>query len=254
MNSFQKQQTNRILASFFGTEAISLKGVGVLIVVIFILTWLPDGMSGILEDYTAWLGWLQFCSALLMLFVTYLYLKNNIRMLPVTIDIKGSKKAKVLIIFLSSNKEADEAAACRSIESLERNNYRMPLVAIDHHRSRLKKIIVACSKDSCHQFDRFKECVSNVLPDFDASIIEVKNLDSFEDAKGIYDFLDDTFRELAGQKFREKEIVIDVTGGQKIVSIAACIYALPNDREIEYVSTTDYGVKTYDIKYDRESA
>ena len=49
--------------------------------------------------------------------------------------------------------------------------------------------------------------------------------------------------------FKEDDIVFDVTGGQKVIAIAGAMFAIPNDRHLQYVSTNDYSVKHYDLTY-----
>ena len=49
--------------------------------------------------------------------------------------------------------------------------------------------------------------------------------------------------------FKEDDIVFDVTGGQKVIAIAGAMFAIPNDRHLQYVSTNDYSVRHYDLIY-----
>ena len=53
-------------------------------------------------------------------------------------------------------------------------------------------------------------------------------------------------------KAKGKEIIIDITGGQKLVSIVGALQTLIKDREFQYVSTSDYNVKSFDIRYYEE--
>jgi beta-glucanase (GH16 family) len=41
------------------------------------------------------------------------------------------------------------------------------------------------------------------------------------------------------------EIMIDITGGQKVCSVAGTIVSLSKDWSIQYVSTSDYTIKEY---------
>ena len=77
----------------------------------------------------------------------------------------------------------------------------------------------------------------------------VRCIKNFEDAKSVYKFLESVYRQLKQEGFMEDDIVFDVTGGQKAISIAGAMFAIPNDRHLQYVSTSDYTVKHYDLTY-----
>ena len=82
-----------------------------------------------------------------------------------------------------------------------------------------------------------------------ADIVNEQYINDFEDAKSVYEFLENIYNELKKEDFKENDIVFDVTGGQKAVSIAGAMFAIPNDRHLQYVSTSDYTVKHYDLTY-----
>lgn len=67
--------------------------------------------------------------------------------------------------------------------------------------------------------------------------------------KAFINFLESVYDQLKQEGFTEDDIVFDVTGGQKAVSIAGAMFAIPNDRHSQYVSTSDYTVKHYDLTY-----
>lgn len=127
--------------------------------------------------------------------------------------------------------------------------YFMPFRAIDYHKETLAKIIISCSDQSFNDKDKFLKCVQNIFGSKIAKIIEIKNAGDFEKAKNVYDFLENTYEELKKEGFKEDDIVFDVTGGQKVITIAGAMFAIPNDRHLQYVSTNDYSVKHYDLTY-----
>ena len=144
------------------------------------------------------------------------------------------KAAKALVLFLSYNgSNEEEILKFKTIDKYGTNNYRMPLKAIDYHKQELKKIIIACSEKSYG----------------DKDIVSVQDIKDFENAKNVYEFLERIYGELKKVGFKEDDIVFDVTGGQKAVSIAGAMFAIPNDRHLQYVSTSDYTVKHYDLTY-----
>jgi len=125
----------------------------------------------------------------------------------------------------------------------------MPLKAIDYHKQRLKKIIIACSEKSHGDRDKFLKCVQNLFGKELADMTNVRCIKNFEDAKSVYKFLESVYSQLKQEGFIEDDIVFDVTGGQKAISIAGAMFAIPNDRHLQYVSTSDYTVKHYDLTY-----
>ena len=155
-----------------------------------------------------------------------------------------------MVLFLSYNWEANNSLKLMKIEEFgEKNNYRMPLTAIDYHKQRLKKIIVACSEKSHGDRDKFLKCVQNLFGKELADMANVRYIKNFEDAKSVYKFLESVYSQLGQEGFTEDDIVCDVTGGQKAISIAGAMFAIPNDRHLQYVSTSDYTVKHYDLTY-----
>ncbi|MDU2360082.1 MAG: TM1812 family CRISPR-associated protein, partial [Campylobacter concisus] len=160
------------------------------------------------------------------------------------------KKAKALVLFLSPNSsEEEKLEKFKSLEGFKSNNYFMPLTAIDYHKNRLTKLVIACSDQSFNDKDKFSKCVQNIFGSNIAKIIEIKSAGDFEKAKNVYDFLENTYEELKKEGFKEDDIVFDVTGGQKVIAIAGAMFAIPNDRHLQYVSTNDYSVKHYDLTY-----
>lgn len=63
--------------------------------------------------------------------------------------------------------------------------------------------------------------------------------------------MEDAYQYLKGTcGIKEDEILIDITGGQKVTTISGAIVALGAGRCFQYISTTDYSIKTYDIDYE----
>ena len=125
----------------------------------------------------------------------------------------------------------------------------MPLTAIDYHKDKLEKIIIACSEKSHGDREKFLKCIQNLFGKELVDIANVRYINNFEDAKSVYKFLESVYSQLKQEGFIEDDIVFDVTGGQKAISIAGAMFAIPNDRHLQYVSTSDYTVKHYDLTY-----
>ncbi|MGE3613325.1 MAG: hypothetical protein AB7G20_07630 [Sulfurimonas sp.] len=258
MTKFNNREARKILVSFIGSEVLTIRGILTLVAIVLTFSWFPDGLGALVKSIFSEETQMYFqigIPALILVGVYfYLYFNKDNLITPMDMHVDDAKEAKVLILFLSSNRAVQDALKVSSIEELGINNFRMPITAINYHKNKLKKVVVVCSKDSESNFDDFIACVKNILKDFDTSkILKHTSIINFEDAEQVYKLLENQYSKLKEEKIREKEIIIDVTGGQKIISIASCIFALPNDREIQYVSTTDYKVKSYDIRYDREN-
>ena len=259
MTHYEKRNFQKIIVSLLGSSLLERKAFFIIAGVLLFFAWLPDGMSSLLDKIFGGeiLKWSAkdgtMAVQILGSIVIFCAIKHIIpKSVPnVDIDINDRpKKAKALVLFLSYNWEANNSLKLMKIEEFgEKNNYRMPLTAIDYHKQRLKKIIVACSEKSHGDRDKFLKCVQNLFGKELADMANVRYIKNFEDAKSVYKFLESVYRQLKQEGFMEDDIVFDVTGGQKAISIAGAMFAIPNDRHLQYVSTSDYTVKHYDLTY-----
>ena len=259
MTHYEKRNFQKIIVSLLGSSLLERKAFFIIAGVLLFFAWLPDGMSSLLDKIFGGeiLKWSAkdgtMAVQILGSIVIFCAIKHIIpKSVPnVDIDINDRpKKAKALVLFLSYNWEANNSLKLMKIEEFgEKNNYRMPLTAIDYHKQRLKKIIVACSEKSHGDRDKFLKCVQNLFGKELADMANVRYIKNFEDAKSVYKFLESVYSQLGQEGFTEDDIVFDVTGGQKAISIAGAMFAIPNDRHLQYVSTSDYTVKHYDLTY-----
>ncbi|QIR75248.1 hypothetical protein FA592_02995 [Sulfurospirillum diekertiae] len=256
MTRFHKREAQKIVASFIGSNTLSIRGALIAIILMIIASWLPDGLievvAGVKEEDKVKVFCQLLISSGLLVWLMF-FIKNLSKSYVPTVDIEiepSPQASKVLILFLSANPKVHEVLHVNSIDELERNNFRMPLLAINHHKTRLKKVIVICSEDSQNIYEPFKNLVQKLLPTCDISMIEqTPSVIDFEDGNAVYELLETLYQDLAKAKYKHKEIMIDITGGTKVVTLASAIFAIPNDKELEYVSTSDYQIKTYDIRY-----
>jgi hypothetical protein len=259
MTHYEKRNFQKIIVSLLGSSLLGYRAFFIIAGVLLFFAWLPDGMSSLLDKISGGeiLKWSAkdgtMAVQILGSIVIFCAIKHIIpKSVPnVDIDINDRpKKAKALVLFLSYNWEANNSLKLMKIEEFgEKNNYRMPLTAIDYHKQRLKKIIVACSEKSHGDRDKFLKCVQNLFGKELADMANVRYIKNFEDAKSVYKFLESVYSQLGQEGFTEDDIVFDVTGGQKAISIAGAMFAIPNDRHLQYVSTSDYTVKHYDLTY-----
>lgn len=261
MNKYQNREIQKIVVSLLGSSLLGFKAFFIITGVAVFFAWLPDGLSSLLDkifgreilEWSSKDGTMitQILGSILALLLVRQAIPKNIANVDIHINDRP-RKAKVLVAFISDNKKSKEALATKTISELGINNYRMPLTAIDYHKDKLVKIIIACSDKSCEQKDDFINCVKGLLGERLSNAISVKNIGDFEKAKNVYEFLEKTYEELKKEDFKEDDIVFDVTGGQKAVSIAGAMFAIPNERHLQYVSTSDYTVKHYDLTYANE--
>lgn len=259
MTHYEKRNLQKIVASLLGSSLLERKAFIIIVGVLLFFAWLPDGMSSLLDKIFGGeiLEWSAKDGTMLVQILGSLLIFCEIkRIIPknipnVDIDINDMpKRAKVLVLFLSeNNSEMEEILKFKTIDEYGRNNYRMPLKAIDYHKQRLKKIIIACSEESRGNKEKFLKCVQNLFGKELADMANARYIKNFEDAKSVYKFLESIYSQLKQEGFTEDDIVFDVTGGQKAISISGAMFAIPNDRHLQYVSTSDYTVKHYDLTY-----
>jgi hypothetical protein len=70
----------------------------------------------------------------------------------------------------------------------------------------------------------------------------------FEAAQDMVDALDTIYKSLNAD-YKDNEIMVDVTGGQKPPAVVGAAVALEDYRLFQYVSTRDYKIRSYDITY-----
>ena len=259
MTHYEKRNFQKIIVSLLGSSLLERKAFFIIAGVLLFFAWLPDGMSSLLDKIFGGeiLKWSAkdgtMAVQILGSIAIFCAIKHIIpKSVPnVDIDINDRpKKARALVLFLSYNWEANNSLKLMKIEEFgEKNNYRMPLTAIDYHKDKLEKIIIACSEKSHGDREKFLKCVQNLFGKELADMANVRYIKNFEDAKSVYKFLESVYRQLKQEGFMEDDIVFDVTGGQKAISIAGAMFAIPNDRHLQYVSTSDYTVKHYDLTY-----
>ena len=259
MTHYEKRNFQKIVVSLLGSSLLGYRAFFIIAGVLLFFAWLPDGMSSLLDKIFGGeiLKWsakdgtmaVQILGSIAIFGIIKRIIPKDIPNVDICINDRP-KRAKVLVLFLSENNSGiEEILKFKTIDEYGRNNYRMPLKAIDYHKQRLKKIVIACSEKSHGDRDKFLKCVQNLFGKELADMANVRYIKNFEDAKSVYKFLESIYSQLKQEGFTEDDIVFDVTGGQKAISIAGAMFAIPNDRHLQYVSTSDYTVKHYDLTY-----
>lgn len=202
------------------------------------------------------------------------------------VDDSSAQKAACLILFLSPmNKDrahilslldsTDSESRLAALRSTMQGSWRMPLEAIHVHAGRLKQIAVITSADSVgkedgtwREFETFKRLVHRLLGNdqvavFDASkqvaganakggeaeaTARMNGVD-FEDAAMLTSLVHDVYQIFYRLEYKDRDIMVDITGGQKVPTIAGAAVALAEGRRFQYVSTRDYKVRHYNVTY-----
>ncbi|HIQ50581.1 MAG TPA: hypothetical protein EYH54_01255 [Nautiliaceae bacterium] len=200
----------------------------------------------------------QIIIGLIIAISIFLFVKkdlNKLNQISLDVQTKSPEKTKNLILFLSHLNSDDQIKIIKNAMKLEdlkdkRINWEMPAIAIKYHLPQLKNITVITSNESKNQFNEFKEFIKRVFPENDLNIEMYKNHTNFENVEEVYTHLKDAFYNLKKSKKakRDREIIIDVTSGPKIPSIAGAIFTLEaEERKFQYVSTKTKEVIGFDI-------
>ena len=254
MTHYEKRNFQKIVVSLLGSSLLGYRAFFIIAGVLLFFAWLPDGMSSLLDKIFGGeiLKWsakdgtmaVQILGSIVIFGVIKRIIPKDVPNVDIDINDRP-KRAKVLVLFLSENNSGiEEILKFKTIDE-----YGRQLKAIDYHKQRLKKIIVACSEKSHGDRDKFLKCVQNLFGKELADMVNMRYIKNFEDAKSVYKFLESVYNQLKQEGFMEDDVVFDVTGGQKVVSIAGAMFAIPNDRHLQYVSTSDYTVRHYDLTY-----
>lgn len=146
--------------------------------------------------------------------------------------------------------------------------WEMPLRAIRHHGDKLETLALICSKKSilqvnlflriCMNYEKMKGVMFNVLCDNDGTLqlIDARSIGDYTEIKGFdfesFDQLSNAtwklIQELKKKGYSEKDIMIDVTGGQKPTSIVGASITFNRNIKAQYVQTNPpWDVLSYDV-------
>jgi hypothetical protein len=155
-------------------------------------------------------------------------------------------------------------------------SWEMTLQAIRYHIGNtdsptLKTITVICSPESIKQFPQFREIVENYLKNTQIELKLLAKKDEtycwnncnnsstnlcgydFEDFDELTTALYWCIKQHMKEKIKEKEIMIDFTGGMKVTSVVAATLTFNSNIKAQYISTITSQVKGYDVNYGTSS-
>lgn len=146
--------------------------------------------------------------------------------------------------------------------------WEMPLRAIAHHIGKLQNIVVICSNESISQYGWFlgildkyndlngvnthvlikKDNRPLLSKEYDKSIHLGWNFMKFDEMSKAHDYL---IKELFKKGVREKDIMIDFTGGTAVTSVVAAAITFNRKIKAQYVNTNpNWEVVSYDIVFE----
>jgi len=227
--------------------------------------WIPDGLSAFFFEGDQKKGTLMLgIGVLILLSLTYCAWKFSEKGKFEPFEDNPERK-KILILFLSAPKVKDSQILLEEIKKIQETgtfsekihiiqkssvkSWRMPVEAVKYHLPKLKKIVVITSPQSSEYLDNFKKLLESVFGEEIPGIVTEKQISNFENMQEVFNILDEIYEELTKEGYRNKDAIIDITGGQKINSIAGALMTLLyNDREFQYISTNTFEIKSYDVR------
>jgi hypothetical protein len=238
--------------------------------------WLPNGIADLIKylsgDWSLWTFNYQLTISLGILIYFGVRLKKIVNS-PGKIEVSNDppEPVKVLGVFLSSfnlwfnsgqvqgvivkgkEKESlEKALSEQSVkrEALDGTTWEMPLKAIEFHKSRVEMLYLFTSsgvKGTTADSDLFVRLVKVLYPGISVAELVPGGLD-FENIQEIFRAVEDLYGDAVAHGYKEKDVLVDITGGKKPNSIAASIATLAAGRKFQYISE-DKVVRSYDVGY-----
>ncbi|MGC8734035.1 MAG: hypothetical protein ACP5RD_03215 [bacterium] len=248
-----------------------------IIILVFIIfsSWLADGLYQLIlfilsifkiENILFFnkLIFIQFVVPLGFFIWLYFKIKENLDKLDkikYTVKKVVPKDLKAIIIFLSKpNFNLDLLKNINSINDFKKEeiknkkiNWEVPTIVIYKILNELKKdikiIYVILSYESKEYFIDFKDFIKRVLELKEIEILANENPIDFENLETTIDTIDKAYELLNHKGLKNNQILIDITGGQKIQSTAGGFYASSYDRYFCYLSTNTKELHIFDVTH-----
>ena len=220
-------------------------------VILLLQSWIADGIKG--DQLFPWLPggavgaggagfwWWMLAMALLSLACAGVLYKRRRTFLPVAVQRIGQpgrvEPHAVLVLALS-----------HTAWQWQPDRLTQLLRAIREHQPRLQRVLLVCSSGtggSAASFPACREMITHYFPQLDAARIEMReaSFEALDELLALY------HRIIAEEASRRREIMIDVTGGTKVLSVAAAMVTLEHPEiEFQYVETAgDKRVRTFNV-------
>lgn len=176
------------------------------------------------------------------------------------IDENLSRPARGMVMFLSPTKLAEKPGHYTEADIAgKRDSWEMPYRAIKQHwnRATLEAVVVIPSADSGGKedgtwrlLDLFRRFIADATGMPEESIVnlpEHRHGVDFESARDLWQAVEDAMALLRARGIEDKDIVIDITGGQKLPAMMGGVASLGGGARIQYVSTRDHRILEYDV-------
>jgi len=132
-------------------------------------------------------------------------------------------------------------------------NWQQILRGLKPHQERLKYLYLIGSTESFNYLDKAESFIKQYLPDI--TVIKANRPVNFEDLEALIKVIYRAIKDLKAYKLDEDEIIIDITGGQKVTSIAGAVVTLNSSVRFQYVQTNEpYEVISYDLTIQAEAS
>jgi hypothetical protein len=132
-------------------------------------------------------------------------------------------------------------------------NWQQILRGLKPHQERLKYLYLLGSTESFKYLDKAESFIKQYLPDI--TVIKANRPVNFEDLEALIKVIYRAIKDLKAYKLDEDEIIIDITGGQKVTSIAGAVVTLNSSVRFQYVQTNEpYEVISYDLTIQGEAS
>jgi hypothetical protein len=192
---------------------------------------------------------------------------------PARIVVEYPREHRALILFLSPPQDLSSIESIQGslhdpavLAAFKNSHWRMPMTAIAHHLKKLERVVVIASADTSensktgtiHFYQTFREMAVRLAGKSTLSVVGTADIDpeckagvDFEDTEALLNVIERVFVWLRKEKIEDADTILDVTGGRKVTTVAGAAATLAPDRKFQYVSPTDYKVRSFDLTYER---
>lgn len=246
--------------TFLGSKNFTRDAMIYTVLLFIIASWIPDSLS-------YWLNFLtgkpylsnifKIVVSLCILSFFYFKLMKAIKFSgKIAVSVMKPEPVKVLIMFLSKNNKIEDirkefTRQDFSQKFLEGTSWEMILKAVEHHKMALKKIYMITSKDTTKDFPLFKEVFNKFYPSIYIEEFTSGGVD-FHTIDIIFDTVERIYYTLEKMGYKQKEVLVDITGGMVTTSVGGAIATLAEGRKFQYVSTVTKEVLSYDVIYSED--
>jgi hypothetical protein len=268
---WRAQHLKRSLEGWVGNRKFGVQALFYAVILFLVGAWLPEGVEEnikyLIGDRSSWsINWKLLFSIMVLIVIGLIFKFVFPGLSSIHVRTEQPQPKKVLAVFLSPfdpwpKNQTESYQRIADLESvLEEHNldpervvkttWFMPLTAIEFHKERLLEVMVFTSSGNIGtntQFSVFQNLVQQLYPNVTVEEVVPKGLD-FQDVKSVFNAVNDLYNKAISSGYREREILVDLTGGHKTNTIAAAMATLAAGREFQYINK-DAFVRSYDVAY-----